>query len=457
MDTRFLPHNSHLEDQERFEKRDPHLRKLKDFPLVYESPLLVQLPSKTPGIYTLTGGRQIGKTTLLKQWMSRLLKDGVVPERIAYFTGELIDDHHSFIRILTEALDRIPSKDLVYFLFDEVTYIRDWDKGVKYAADAGLLENTFLLVTGSDTVVIREARTRFPGRRGTMDQVDFHMYPLDFSEFVRLNGRMSVGEVESLKSSDCHPDDELLDRLYEDFESYMSHGGFLTAINDKASHQQILPATFATYSDWIRGDMLKRNKQEHYLLEILGAIVKRYGSQVSWNALSRDLSIDHPKTVADYVALLESMDAVFVQPALQEDKLVAAPKKPRKIMFCDPFIFHAVRAWLRPSRDPYQDQVKVAITDPERSAQLVESIVSTHCRRRFSTYYIKAKGEVDIAYVDGNRFIPMEVKWTGQLRPKQLKQIAKYPNGRILTKSKQPGEILGVPTFPLPLEILRMD
>ena len=92
------------------------------------------------------------------------------------------------------------------------------------------------------------------------------------------------------------------------------------------------------------------NKRENYLLEILGAIIKRYGSQLTWNALAGDLSIDHPKTVADYI----------------------------------------------------------------------------------------------------------EVKWTRQLRPKQLKQIVKYPNGRILTRSKVKGEIHGVSTEPLPLALLRL-
>lgn len=38
------------------------------------------------------------------------------------------------------------------------------------------------------------------------------------------------------------------------------------------------------------------------------------------------------------------MDAVRVLPALLEDKLTAAPKKARKLMFSDPFILHAVTA-----------------------------------------------------------------------------------------------------------------
>lgn len=160
--------------------------------------------------------------------------------------------------------------------------------------------------------------------------------------------------------------------------------------------------------------------------------------------------------MADYVTLLASMDAAFVQPALAEDKLMAAPKKARKLMFADPFIFHAVRSWLNPCKDPYSQQVKPVVFDPEWVARLAEACVVTHYRRYFPTYYIKAKGEVDIAHVDQNRFWPLEVKWTKQLRPKDLKQIAKYPNSRILTSSRQRGEILGIPTEPLPIAMLRV-
>jgi len=30
-------------------------------------------------------------------------------------------------------------------------------------------------------------------------------------------------------------------------------------------------------------------------MEILGGVIKRYGTQITWNSLSKDLSIDHPK------------------------------------------------------------------------------------------------------------------------------------------------------------------
>ena len=105
---------------------------------------------------------------------------------------------------------------------------------------------------------------------------------------------------------------------------------------------RVEPATLHTYADWVRGDVSERGKHEHSLREVLTAILERLGSQVTWNVLTRALSIDHPKTIEHYVALLARMDAVFVQPALREDRLAAAPKTARKVMFTDPFIGHAV-------------------------------------------------------------------------------------------------------------------
>lgn len=102
--------------------------------------------------------------------------------------------------------------------------------------------------------------------------------------------------------------------------------------------------------------MAKRGKQEQYLREVLEGILRRYASQVTWNGLAKDLSIDHPATIAEYLSLLERMDAVLINPALREDRLAAAPKKARKVFFTDPFIMHAARAWLQPTANPFADQ-----------------------------------------------------------------------------------------------------
>ncbi len=417
-------------------------------PLVFNYPELSAIDVSVPGIYTLTGGRQIGKTTALKLWMKEAIDKQFPAGSISFFSGEMIDDHHALVRILQNDLqEEIQTGTNRILILDEVTYIKDWDKGIKFLADSGELENVVLVLTGSDSVIIQEARKRFPGRRGKAEVVDFHMNPLSFRQVVQLREPQTGDFLDSTKATTSNLPEPILDQLQSLFQDYILHGGFLTAINDLVGEGDILPATMSTYADWVRGDVLKRNKSEARLREVLQAVCTRLAGQVTWNNLAADLSIDHPATVASYLELLASLDVVFIQPALLENKLKAAPKKPRKLHFRDPFIYRSIHGWLN-SENPQ--------ASPVAEATLVEGIVSTHISRFWPTFYIKASGEVDVAYVRGNRFEPLEIKWGNQTRPKDLKQIAKYKNGVIWRKQKSDGLVGGVACRFLPLALYRL-
>ena len=301
MDIRFAAHNIHHDNPDKYQDYDPQLRNLKKHKYVFKSNIIHKLPIDIAGIYSISGGRQIGKTTLLKQWILFLLKRKINPKTITFITGEIIDDHHSLIRIIQEILYNLSEYKRKYLIIDEVTYIKDWDKAIKYLSDSGSFEDVIVIITGSDLSMIREARMTFPGRRGKANVTDFHLYPLSFYEFIQL------------KTKSTEVSDEL---LHCEFENYLKHGGYLTAINDLAAYNRINISTLITYADWIRGDVLKRGKSERYLKEFLNAVVKTYGSQVTWNALSHHVSIDHPRTIQDYAEILVSMDALFIQSAL---------------------------------------------------------------------------------------------------------------------------------------------
>jgi len=125
-------------------------------------------------------------------------------------------------------------------------------------------------------------------------------------------------------------------------------------------------------------------------------------------------------------------------------------------MFCDPFIFHAMREWLNPTEHPFEDLIIPAISNSHLSAALVETIVTTHFRQHYPTYYIKAEGEVDVAYIKDKKFWPIEVKWRNQLRPSDLKQILKYKNAKIWSKCYTASQIEQTPILPLPLALLEL-
>ncbi len=237
----------------------------------------------------------------------------------------------------------------------------------------------------------------------------------------------------------------------------MIHGGYLTAINAIAKYNTLPLSVINTYSDWIRGDVLKRGKQERYLKEILSAIIARYNKQVSWHALADSISIESHKTVSDYCELLSQMDALFIQYALDTNKLLPAPKKARKLSFSDPFVYHAIKVWLNPTPEPYE-KMKADIANPTLASELVEGVVSNHFARHTPTYYLKHAQEVDIAYLKDNKIWPIEVKWRSQLRPKEIKHLLQYPNSKIYAKTNNFSMIEDkIPLIPIAVALYNFD
>ena len=91
--------------------------------------------------------------------------------------------------------------------------------------------------------------------------MDFHIGPLTFGEYVDLSKRIPAAGRQSL-AAPRHGIAPATRRLLDaEFGRYLAHGGFLRAINDMAQDDSILSSTFATYGDWIRGDMLKRESR----------------------------------------------------------------------------------------------------------------------------------------------------------------------------------------------------
>ena len=56
---------------------------------------------------------------------------------------------------------------------------------------------------------------------------------------------------------------------------------------------------------------------------------------------------------------------------------------------------------------------------------------------------------MDIAYLQDETFFPVEIKWTTQIRPEELKQVMVYKNSLILGRQRAPGRIAHVPYAPL--------
>lgn len=459
----FAIHNLFRRDVSNFLNLDPHLSCLHALKYVHRSTLETSVPVATPGIYVVTGGRQVGKSTLLKLIIRRLVtEDQEDPKQVFYLPCDTIESFQQLLAMV-EAFEESIDASKPFFLFvDEITFVKEWDRAIKALADRGFFRKGSVTLTGSDSSLLKDAMMRFPGRRGASGETDFHLFPLSFRETVRLYApelakmfdevisefrgtfKLPLSLPEVLKGG-------VVEKLYAFWDLFLVTGGFPLSINARAVSESIPRSAYQTYAQWIQGDLIKRGKNLDYARELLHGLIERLGSQVTWHSLAACVPIEHHQTIADYVSLLERMDVVQILGALREDKMHAAPKKARKIHFADPFIFHAVRFWCGGQREPFAEAREFVETKSKVLGHFIEGAVGSLGRRNHETYYLKAEGEVDLVLARRKSFLPIEIKWTPAPRREDLRQLAKYKNGLVAAKTMAVGKIDHMTIVPIPV------
>lgn len=436
MQREFINHNLFINGLDEFKSNDPHLFSLKGLKFVHPLDWWAAIRWDEPGIYILTGGRQIGKTTSTKLLIKYVLEQNIFPPTaIFYLPCDQIDSHHHLSQTIRLFVDGLNRGQNFLLIVDEVTYVKDWDRSIKALADEGLFRNGHLILTGSDSVILKEAASRFPGRRGDAYKVDFHIYPLNFFEYIKLTNNSLLENSE-----------KNIGALFDAFDVYLKCGGFLRAINEIHSLGKIQEATYLTFEQWIKGDFGRKNKNEHTLLLILKTLFETAGTQVTYSSLTNSMGHVSKETFIDYVNILIRMDVIFELQAFDQNTKLGFPKKAKKIHFSAPFIMDTIGRWLEKER-----LIKRVSDEPMK----VEAVVAANFHRHFPSYYIKADGEIDLVVVEGENFLPIEVKWTNNLRANDLKQLKKYKHSIVLTKSKYEGNIEGIKAWPLPMFLIK--
>ena len=126
------------------------------------------------------GPRQVGKTTYLKSHIKHLIDSGVDSKRCLYFSCEMLRDFNEIVEIARFSDTLIQGKK--YLFFDEVTFVHEWQRAIKYILDTPLSKNKVIHVTGSSSIALK--KETFPGRRIKT----VHSMPLSFKEFSCVFG-----------------------------------------------------------------------------------------------------------------------------------------------------------------------------------------------------------------------------------------------------------------------------
>jgi len=426
-------HNLFRNSLKQYNNHDPHLSYLRKLVHVHPMNWWQELDWSVPGIYILTGGRQIGKTTSTKLMIRHVLENSIFsPENVLYLPCDQIHDDGHLSRTIRLFLEEIEFPEQKFLLvIDEVTFVADWDRAVKALADEGWFRRGLCVLTGSDSVILREAAGRLPGRRGDADVTDFHLKPLSFKSFVELTAPYILDEENKapVELAGC-------------FDKYLKCGGYLKAINDLHSAGAISRATYMVFEQWLAGDFEKRGKNTETLLHVLKTFMETGVSQTTYSRLTQRMGLVSKETFIDYSRLLFRMDVLFELEAFNQNTQRGFPKKARKFHFADPFIMDTIARWL----------VRERMTEKRDTSSIkAESVAAGHMRRMAPTYYYKNRGEIDVIVIRDKAVFPLEVKWGRQLRPADAKSLKKFPNSRILAKQWPERIISGIPVTPLPL------
>lgn len=454
--------------------QDRHIRRLRQARRRWEGPLPFRV--ERDAVYTLRGPRQVGKSTILKRQIATLLADGWPARRLLYLDVELagLETARDLVAAIREFLDveRSPlagdQPRLAVFL-DEVTRVRGWAGAVRGLVDNDELRGVMLVATGSHTADLRQGGERLPGRRGGGGELDLELLPLSFREYVGLVDpglplppTIASFEPESLRRG-RRDRDVARPRLAALLERYLMTGGFLSALNDEATHGAVLAETFEAYREAVAGEFTRAGLREAYLREVVDWLARHLGQELDYRGMAADTDIGSKDTARHYLDhMVETYTALLLYRASNLSAPTPGFRSPKKLLPLDPLFWHLIMAWAANDPDPWSSVVE-AVARPEDVGHLVESVLLVHLRRAFGDrvfYWRERDRELDVVVAPpgaggrgaSEQAMLGEVKYQRQIDAADARVLASMGGGTLVTRTFE-GDLAGGAVHALPAAV----
>ena len=341
----------------------------------------------------LTGARQVGKTTLLRELIHSF-------DDVLWFNGDELGTRTLLQDVSVEKFrSMIGSKKIM--VVDEAQRIENIGLKMKLITDN--LPDVQLILTGSSSFdLANRINEPLTGRKW-----EYTLFPLSFSELVE-----NTNPFEEIK----HLPIRLVYGYYPDV---VTHPGdeqeVLKQITDSYLYKDIL--------EW------ERIRKSDKLVRLLQLLAFQVGSEVSLNELSRQVELDK-NTVEKYITLLEQTLIIFRLSSLSRN-LRNELKAARKIYFYDNGVRNALI-------NNFND---LALRDDVGALwenwMISELIKKRHYDRKFvNRYFWRTTQQQEIDYIEEADGIltAYEFKWNPKKKAKISRTfLSAYPNTEIKT------------------------
>lgn len=248
-------------------------------------------------IKVITGIRRCGKSTLLKMFKNRLLKNGVQENQIVYLNFEDFDNYellnpknlHDYIK------NHLIKDKMNYIFLDEIQNVNEFQRVID---SIFLNENADIYITGSNAYLLSgELATLISGRYVTIE-----MLPLSFKEFYQTQKNLSRAEIY---------------RLYVELSSFPYALNFLEDEKGTFERKSVLDYLSGVYSTIVLKDVVMREKiSDTKMLEsVVRFIFDSIGNPVSSKKIADTMissgrKID-TKTVEKYISALQESFVIY--------------------------------------------------------------------------------------------------------------------------------------------------
>lgn len=248
--------------------------------------------------YTIvTGARQTGKSTLLKQ-LEEHCKEHHYP--VIFFNLENKSILSQFDKSPINLLAYLPvSEKRIVVLIDEIQYLQDPSNFLKLLYDE-YADKIKIVATGSSAFYIDDTfKDSLAGRKKI-----FHLLSCSFDEYLKLSNKEYLfDEIVRIQSS---PDAKSihLELLQQEWENFMVFGGYPAVITEPDKKEKV--ARLAEIRDsYIKREILESGIQNQTTFyNLFRIIASQSGNLLNTNELSKVLRIKH-ETITNYLKTLQ--------------------------------------------------------------------------------------------------------------------------------------------------------
>lgn len=402
--------------------RDQKIVEFDGLPFKYYPKNILEAKLLPGDVNIITGPRQTGKSTAVKLYIRKLLEKKFSPQSILFFNCDALSDSKEVIYLVME-FNKMAGENLKAIFLDEITSVANWPQAIKWLADAGLLNNTAVFLTGSSSISFKKSGEFLPGRRGKGK--DFINLPVNFKEYLSLK------KIEYKKI-----DSKMLSKVEKPFEDFLLSGGFLRNINYGVTQEN-----FQLYLATLRSELFKAGRKEDFLREVVRKILSSLSSQTSYTNVAEEAELGSKNTAIEYLSFLS--DAFFLKEVKAYDphqKRVIL-KKNKKFYAADPFIIWLFSSFVSGGENGLQWVDFYNASD--QKGKVIENFIATELNKSGAEFYFSQNSRELDFYLPKEK-IAMEVKYKDKITSEDLKSLEVAPNNfKKILVSKDTLEIRG--------------